>query len=271
MSVIVSKLVQTVLIGLSQTRMLALVEDILFVSIDRGRGKIMRRVFVFFLIVLFTSLLNAVPTEEEILSIAAEDAYNSFQSRQYEVFNEWNMDGWIRVVTTPKYQYFDNLPEELRNTYYYRLTLELNRLYFMELEESGDFDPMFYNKELLKTVQLLPISRDEIPDFFQNLMSNDHEFEKTVNDMRGVSLNSIGGEKMLTELTNILKKYEMELLPAEWKTEFWDELDFYFFEYYAEVYERELAKQKKSDDQILLVSGIIALFLIVFSVFIAIL
>ena len=232
-----SKLVQTVLIGLSQTRMLALVEDILFVSIDRGRGKIMRRVFVFFLIVLFTSLLNAVPTEEEILSIAAEDAYNSFQSRQYEVFNEWNMDGWIRVVTTPKYQYFDNLPEELRNTYYYRLTLELNRLYFMELEESGDFDPMFYNKELLKTVQLLPVSRDEIPKFVEHLMNNNPELKESVqnlgeniyyshnSDLRPLVIDKIDLEKK--NIMEILEKYELGLLSNEWEEEFWDELTSY--------------------------------------------
>lgn len=196
----------------------------------------MRRILLFLVIVLFTSALIAIPTEEEILSLATEDAYISFQSGQYGILDGWKMDGWIRVITTPKYQYFDNLPEELRSTYYYRLTLELNRLYFRELEESGDFDPMLYNETLLETVQLLPKSRDEMPKFVEHLM-NQPELKKSVQEM-GESLHfasisdtkTFWNDRIKLEQENIMKileKYELGLLSDEWEKEFWNELNSY--------------------------------------------
>jgi len=209
-------------------------------------GKAMRRILLSFVIVLFTSLLIAIPTEEELLSIAAEDAYNSFQSGQYGILDGWKMDGWIRVGTTPKYQYFDNLPEELRNTYYYRLTLELNRFYFRKLEEEGDFDPLFYNEELLKTVQLLPKSRDEISRFVNHLMNDNPELENAVQRMGEYLSNdalnrftasynrtmydAFWAKKVDLEKENImeiLEKYELGLMSDEWEKEFWDELNSY--------------------------------------------
>jgi len=107
----------------------------------------------------------------------------------------------------------------------------------MELEESGDFDPMFYNKELLKTVQLLPVSRDEIPKFVEHLMNNNPELKESVqnlgeniyyshnSDLRPLVIDKIDLEKK--NIMEILEKYELGLLSNEWEEEFWDELTSY--------------------------------------------
>jgi len=174
---------------------------------------LLKRMVLLSLFILFVGLTSFSQTMNsgQVIDIAKEDAKTAFVEGLFREASGWKIDGWLRVVSEPIFKYFENLSELHQKKYTYIFTVELNKLYFESLMNSGkEIDPFFFNKDIWDRISVMPMESSDIKTFVRSIVDNPkYAFIR-------------GQFDIITEmeLSRVLAMYEMELFPEDWLTLF---------------------------------------------------
>jgi len=158
-------------------------------------------------------------TDKEIIEMAKVDAKMVFDDKLFVDAENWNIDGWIRVVSMPLFKYFDNLSEAQQELYKYISTVELNKLYFQSLMDSGEeIDPFYFDLDLWYRISIMPLDFSDIETFAKAIIDNPKYITKGAYK-----------ETNMQELIRIYSLYEIELFPLDWTRQFGIEFALYLF------------------------------------------
>lgn len=172
-----------------------------------------RRVLIILMTILClsgTSLCLEV-NQQYIIETGNEDAIAAYKDGQFTIVDNWQINGWLRVIAPPRYEYFDNLSNEFQALYLYSYYLKLNKLYFQSLV-GKEVDKLFFNEEVLKTVKMLPVYKEDFQAFAAAALERDP------------ALLGLTGEYMVVaqraEMQAIFDRYELHLMPDAWRDYF---------------------------------------------------
>jgi len=175
---------------------------------------LLKKFIVISLFICLASLTSFSLTinDSEVIEIAKTDAKTAFAEKLFEEAEKWYIDGWIRVVAKPLFKYFDNLSEAQQELYKYIFTVELNKIYFQALMDSGEkIDPFFFNQDVWDRVSIMPLSHSGIQTFVKAIIDNpNYAFTR-------------GESDVITEMEvkRVFPMYEMDLLfPKDWNSLF---------------------------------------------------
>jgi len=184
---------------------------------------LLKKLIVISLFVCLASLTAFSQTinDSQIIDIAKEDAKTAFEEGLFREASNWKIDGWLRVVSEPIFRYFDNLSEDQQGLYKYILTVELNKLYFQSLMDSGEkIDPFFFNQDLWDRISIMPLTNSDIQNFVKAIIDNPN-YAFTRGDFDEI-------DEM--EVKRVFPMYELNLLfPKVWNSLFILEFNRYLF------------------------------------------
>lgn len=181
------------------------------------------------LIIVFVVLLCAIGfsvlTEREALVAARSHAEASFSRGDYEPFENWIEEGWLRVVTDPDYEFYRTLTTiALQQAYRYALYLELNSLYFAYLDQNpGMADNIFYNARVKTTLEVMPKAQDEIPQFVSSIRKEE-QVVALIKEIARTKRSEVTPMFVNLRMTVPMNKYHVFLFPESWRSSLRDEI-----------------------------------------------
>ena len=168
-----------------------------------------RRVLIILLTILClsgTSLCLEV-NQQYIIETGKKDAIAAYKDGQFTIVDNWQINGWLRVIAPPRYEYFDNLSDEFQALYLYSYYLRLNKMYFQSLV-GKEVDELFFNEEILRTVDMLPESVEDINSFAILVLDRDPLLYE---------LNQPMTPSQEAQMQSTLEKYQLGLMSNEWR------------------------------------------------------
>ncbi len=177
------------------------------------------------LLVLLCAIALAVPTEQEALVAARNHAEAAFSKGDYEPFEKWMAEGWLRVVTDPDYEFYRTLTTiALQKVYRYALHLELNSLYFAYLDKNpGTVDSTFYNAQVKRTLEVMPKSYDDIPRFVSSIRREEH-VAPLIKEIAGTKRSEVTPMFVDLRMSVPMNRYHIFLFPESWRASLRDEI-----------------------------------------------
>ncbi len=185
----------------------------------------MKAVFVVVVLLLFFAVALALPTETEVLQAARHDAIAAFSRGDYERWENWVAEGWLRVVTDPDFEFYRTLTNiDLQQAYRYALYLELNSLYFNYLDENpGAVEETFYNPNVKAILDVMPKAHDEIPRFVSSIREEE-QVAALIKEIARTRRSEVTPMFVNARMTVPLNRYHIFLFPESWRDSLRDEI-----------------------------------------------